>query len=333
MSGENGKIDAEFFEEHISPNLGATRDAVAVGPRHGIDFGVLAVGDQRLIVATDPVSVMPKIGFARAGKLALHSVLSDVAVSGIPPSFLSVNFTLPSEMTDAEFAELWEAMTAECERLGVSVVTGHTSRQDVSFPWVGGATAMGVGSPERIVRPDGAQPGDTVLLTNGPGIEVAGLFAALAGDQLDVGAGLVERAEARLDETTLVRDALTAVDAGTVTAMHDATECGLQGALVELADVNDLNFAVSSDRLPEQRDVTGICESVNLDPWKVSSRGTLLITTPKQYVDSIVSALEDRGTPATIIGEVREGTGVTVDGNQVTHPDTDPAWEAFESFQ
>ncbi|WP_181691844.1 AIR synthase family protein [Natronomonas sp. LN261] len=333
MAGTIGKIDADFFEEHISATLGADRDSVTVGPQHGIDFGVLAVGDQRIVVATDPVSVLPQLGFARAGTLALHSVLSDVAVSGLSPSFLSINFTLPSEMTDAEFAELWEAMTAECERLGVSVVTGHTSRQDVSFPWIGGATAMGVGSPEHVIRPDGAQPGDRIVLTDGPGIEVAGLFAALAGDRLGVGADVLDRAEARLEETTLVRDALTAASAGPVTAMHDATECGLQGALVEMADVNGLHLAVSRDSLPVQRDVARVCEAVDLDPWKVSSRGTLLITVPETHVRSVVNALEDRDTPVNVIGEVSEGNGVTVDGDRIAHPGTDPAWEAFRSLQ
>jgi len=333
MTGRVGKIDADFFEEHISPNLGADQDSVVVGPRHGIDFGVLAVGDQRVIVATDPVSVVPQLGFARAGKLALHSVLSDVAVSGVPPAFLSVNVMLPTEMTDAEFAELWEAMTAECERLGVSVVTGHTARQDVSFPWIGGATAMGIGGAEQIVRPDGARPGDKILLTNGPGIEVAGVFAAIVGDQLAVDENLIHHAEARLDGTTLVRDALTATSAGPVTAMHDATECGLQGALVEMADVSGLNFAVSSDSLPDQRDVTAICEAVDLDPWNVSSRGTLLITTPEASADAIVTALEDRDTPVAVIGGVHEGDGATIDGNRVTHPGTDPAWEPFRSLQ
>lgn len=134
MTSQIGKIDAEFFAQHLSPNLGADDDAVTVGPQYGVDFGVLSIGGQRLVVSADPVSVNPGVGIERAGRLALHSVLSDVAVSGVPPSFLSITLVLPASARDDTIAALWDAMATECERLGVSVVTGHTARQDVSFP-------------------------------------------------------------------------------------------------------------------------------------------------------------------------------------------------------
>ena len=135
---DSGKISRAFFAEHIAPNLGADRDDVAVGPKHGVDFGVLEVGGRAVVTATDPVSVLPALGFERAGRFAVGIVLADVAVSGIPPSHLTISFSLPPEMTDEEFGRLWEAVDAECRALGVSVVTGHTARYPgAEFPWVG----------------------------------------------------------------------------------------------------------------------------------------------------------------------------------------------------
>ncbi|MFC6726965.1 AIR synthase related protein, partial [Halobium palmae] len=136
-----GKVDRAFFAEHIYPNLGAERDDVAIGPKHGVDFGMLNLGGTGLVMATDPISILPALGFDRAARFALHVVLSDVAVSGFPPSHLAVSLTLPPEMTDEEFAEVWGAIDDECRDLGVSVVTGHTARYaGVSYSWVGGAT-------------------------------------------------------------------------------------------------------------------------------------------------------------------------------------------------
>ncbi|MCF2164961.1 AIR synthase family protein [Halobacterium salinarum] len=332
MTSQIGKIDAEFFAQHLSPNLGADDDAVTVGPQYGVDFGVLSIGGQRLVVSADPVSVNPGVGIKRAGRLALHSVLSDVAVSGVPPSFLSITLVLPASARDDTIAALWDAMATECERLGVSVVTGHTARQDVSFPWIGGATAMGVGDPDEIVRPDGATAGDTVLMTHSPGAEVAGLFAALFGGHLDVADGTVERADARLEDTTVVGDACAAASAP-VTAMHDATECGIQGALVELATAAGVSISVSSDAVPVPEDVSAVCADLGLDPWQVSSRGTLLVTVPEAHADTAMAALDARNTPVAAIGTVSEGSGVTVDGTQVVHPGSDPAWTVFSALQ
>ncbi len=42
-----GKIDRQFFEQHIAPNLGAEREDVAIGPQHGVDFGVIDVSGRR----------------------------------------------------------------------------------------------------------------------------------------------------------------------------------------------------------------------------------------------------------------------------------------------
>ena len=68
---DSGKISRAFFEEHIAPRLGAERHDVAIGPTHGVDFGVLDIGGRAVVTATDPVSVLPDLGWARAGRFAV----------------------------------------------------------------------------------------------------------------------------------------------------------------------------------------------------------------------------------------------------------------------
>ncbi|MFP8952194.1 AIR synthase-related protein [Natrialbaceae archaeon A-arb3/5] len=333
MCEEPGKVDRAFFETHIAPTLQPTHESTAVGPGFGLDFGVIDPGSQRIVIAADPLSVYPALGFERAGRLALHSVLSDVAVSGLSPTHLAVNLALPESMSTDEFGALWGGITDECDALGVDIVTGHTGRTTGTYPDVGGAVALGIGPRSEIVRPDGAQPGETVLLTKGPAWEVAGLVATLFPDAFDVESRRLERAQSRLDETTLVRDAVTAAAAGPVSAMHDATECGVQGALVEMATTAGVRFELTTDSIPDQPAVETICQHLQLDPWMVSSRGTLLITVPESGVDSVVTALKRRDTPVAKIGTVRSGAGVVLDGEEVTHPRSDPAWQAFQRLQ
>ncbi|QLK27393.1 AIR synthase family protein [Natrinema zhouii] len=332
-----GKIDRAFFDHHIAPNLGADRDDVAVGPTHGVDFGVLDIGGRALVTATDPLSILPALGLERAARFALDLVLADVAVSGVAPSHLSICFTLPEGMTDDEFATVWETIHAECVDLGVSVVTGHTARYgDISHPWVGAATAMGVGDHEDIVRPDGARPGDQLLLTNGPAVESVGLLSTLFGDRIDLPDDVIVDAQERLEEVFSVRDALTAAAAGPVTAMHDVTEGGLAGACNEMADGAGVRFAIDRAAVPMRPGVREVCDQLEFDPWAATSCGSLLLAVDPDGVDAVHAALEARDTPVAEIGRVEaagnEGSEVFVNGDRLEHPNTDPSWAAYAAL-
>ncbi|WP_435344376.1 AIR synthase-related protein [Haloarchaeobius sp. HRN-SO-5] len=330
---ERGKIDRTFFDDVVYPNLGAERDDVALGPHHGVDFGVLDVGGRAVVTATDPVSILPDLGWERAARFALGVVLADVAVSSIPPSHLAISFSLPPEMSDEAFATVWTTMADDLEDLGTSVLAGHTARYaGCTFPWVGGATVLGVGDHADVVRPDGARPGDHLLVTHGPAVEATALFAALFPDAIDLPDDLLARQAERLPGTEHVRDALVAGAAGPVTAMHDATECGLRGALVELARGAGVRLDVDSTATPVSDEAAAICDALDMDPWAATTSGSLLVTVRPDGVEAVVEALERRGTPVADAGLVREGEGVYVDGERVRHPEEDPAWRVWETL-
>jgi hydrogenase expression/formation protein HypE len=328
-----GKIDSAFFEEVIYPHLGADRDDVAIGPTHGVDFGVLDVGGRALVVATDPISIIPELGYRRAGQIAVDIVLVDAAVSGIAPTHLAVNLSLPPTLSDDDLAAMWRGISDHAENLGVSIVAGHTARYaDIDTTWVGAGTAMGVGDHDDVIRPDGARPGDAVVLTTGPAAEVAGLFATLFGDQLDLPESDLDAARERVDDIPAVGDALTAADAGGVTAMHDATEGGIQGGLVEMARGAGVRFDVDRAAVPVAPGVAAVCGAIDVDPWRVTSAGSLLMTVDPAAAAGVVEALEESGTRAAVVGRASEGTGVYVDGERVEHPGADPSWDAFARF-
>ncbi|QLG27141.1 hydrogenase expression protein [Halorarum halophilum] len=355
MTDRLGKADRALFETAIYPNLGADRADVALGPAHGVDFGVLDVGGRALVVATDPLSVLPDLGFERAGRFALSFALADVAVSGVRPSHIAPTFSLPTAMTDDEFADLWRAMATECEDLGIAVATGHTARYPgASYPWVGATTVLGVGDHNDLIRPDGARPSDRLLVTRGPAIETAGLLTTLypgTFDELDE--STLRDAQACLDRTSVVRDALAVAEAGRsedgegvadidatgrdvkgggVTAMHDATEGGLRGALCELAGAAGVRIDVDSTAVPEDSAALAACEALGLDPWACTTAGTLLVAVRPGSVDAVVSALKSRGTAVGVAGRVREGEGVVVDGERVEPPAEDESWAAYAAL-
>ena len=330
-----GKVDREFFDAHIYPHLGADRDDEILGPQHGVDFGAIRIGEQVVAMATDPVFLMPSLGFERAAWFAFHILMSDVAVSGIPPTHLSVDFNLPPEITDDEFETVWTTFDEEARDLGVSIVTGHTGRYaGCNYPMVGGGTPLAVGDPDDLVRPDGAREGDRVIVTKGPAIEATGLlsiqYEPLLAEAVD--ADTLQAAQDRFYDMSPVRDALTAAGAGPVTAMHDATECGIYGGLFEMARAAEVRIEIERDAVPVQPGVVEACEFFEIDPWISISEGTLLATVDPSGVDDVLGALDDEGIPAADVGEVVAGSGLVVDGEERDHPGRDPFWAAMEEY-
>lgn len=326
-----GKVDRAFFDDHIGSRLGEERSDVRLGPTHGADFGVIDVGEHVLALATDPLFVLEELGLERAAWFAFHIVLSDVALSGIAPTHLSVDFNLPPSTEPATFDTIWSVFDREARDLGVSIVTGHTGAYaGTAFPTIGGATGLAIGRAEDLVLPTGATPGDTLLATKGPAIETTGVLATVFGDEIDLPESTISAARSRFDETSPVEDALVASAAGPVTAMHDATEGGVENALVELATASDVGLAVDRDRFPMGDGVEDVCEYFDIDPWKASSEGTVLLTVDPAGVDDVLSALKERGIRAAVVGDVVADDEVHLDGDPLEAPDHDPFWPAYE---
>jgi hydrogenase maturation factor len=324
-----GKVDREYFQQVIAPNLGADRDDIAVEPTYGVDFGVLDLGNRAVVLATDPVSILPELGFDRAARFGVHVILADVAVSGIPPTHLTIGFHLPPETTDEAFETAWTAIHEECADLGVSVVAGHTGRYaGCRFPWVGAATAIGVGSRDRLVRPDGVRPGDRLLIAGVPALESAALLAALFADRIDLPADVLDRAADRIEDATPVPAALVAGAAGAVTAMHDATERGVYNAVREMAVGAGVRVDLDSSVVSLPEDVRAICDQFGMDPWVTGSAGTLLVAVDPGGVGAVRSALRAEGIPAAQVGRVEppggDPPGVYVDGVPASVPEEDP---------
>ncbi len=346
LAGFIGKLNRRLFEEVIYPNLGARDQNIIVGPRFGVDFSVIEVGDKALIVEVDPVFIVPEYGWDRSAWFAVHILASDVAVSGVPPRYLFIDLNLPLKMSDDEFRILWRKIHEECMKLGVSIAAGHTGRYGgVDYPMIGGATMIGVTDKNNYVTPEMAEPGDVVIMTKGPAIETAGILATMFPEVLvrEYGASFAEKAKSVFWLQSVVKDALTLAKIGLrkgVTAMHDATEYGVWGALRDLAEASGVGIRVYEDKLFIRNDVKKTIEAyskftgVNVDPYAAISEGTLIATVKKDKVELALRLLENEGIEARVIGEVFDGDGVYLvkkGGEEVEapNPTQDPFWILF----
>ena len=336
-----GKINYEFFSRVVYPSLGAKDASVIVGPQNGVDFGVVELGPgQVMVLSTDPFYIAKELGIERAAWFAVHIIASDVAVSGIAPKYLSIDLNLPPGITEGELTRLWKAVSDECVKLKIAVVTGHTARYaGCNYPMVGGATMIGIGKRKDLIAPK-ANPGDAIIITKGPAIEATGLMAAYFPKYLEkkFGKAFVKEAQGIFFKMSTVKDALITAKTGGATAMHDATECGIFGGLYEIATHSQVGLELDLEKIIFPEVVKKTCGCFGLDPYKSISEGTLLATAKMSKANAIISALETEGIEACVAGKIvekRKGMRVFSDGgkeSELKHPGTDPFWAKFEEY-
>jgi hydrogenase expression/formation protein HypE len=338
---EIGKISPAIFTEVIFPRLGARSDNILVGPQHGVDVGIVEIGNKAVSFTTDPVFIVPEYGWERAAWFALHIIASDSVTSGLRPKYLSIDLNLPMAMTRRQLEITWDIIHKECEKLGIAVITGHTARyENCNYPMVGGATMVGVGELTEYVTPRFAEVGDKIIMTKGPAIEATGIFATMFPQLIEkqFGRAFSDRAQKIFYMMSVVEDALTAITVGVrekgVSAMHDATECGIWGGLYEVAQAAGLGVRVEKGKIIVTEGVAEICQWLGIDPYASISEGTLIISCRPNKAEEVVKILSRKGIKSSIVGELtKEDEGmVLVEGGKekkLVHPIVDPFWRAF----
>jgi hydrogenase expression/formation protein HypE len=333
-----GKPSPSRLKRLLADNFGAQSDRVIVGPGPGLDAAVLRLDDGRvMVIAEDPIFPAPGLPLEVMGQFTVHIGASDVAVTGVKPTYMTYTLLLPRTAPESDARTIIESISHHCRDLGITVAGGHTGWYDaVTIPTVGGVAVWGFAEGDRWVSPGGAQDGDIILLTKGPAVEAAALLAIVYRERLEqeIGEDVTGRACARADQITVVKDALLAFEAGGVHAMHDATEGGVLGGLWEMAASSGLGIEADLDAVAVPEDIARVADALDFDPWCAISEGTLLVAASPGAADRVRSAWSKAGIESWQIGRFTNCAGeITVRRKgrktQVPEPGEDPFWALF----
>jgi len=322
-----------------------------VGPQHGVDVGIVEIGDKAVSFTCDPVFIVPEYGWERAAWFAIHILASDAVTSGLKPCFLAIDLNFPMEITKGQLEIVWATMHRECEKLGISIVCGHTARyENCHYPMVGGATVISVGEKGEYVTPKMAKAGDKIIITKGPAIEATGIFATMFPKLMEreLGASFSQKAQKIFYKMSVVEDAMTAVRDGTETSDWSyATSLTQLSANWDASSdaqtgISDYYYAIGT--LPGQSNVltwtsTGGAASVTKAGLSLSNGASYYITIKAKngaglYSDTISSngQIADVTEPVSVAA-VRDGPD-TSDAGYSTSPTILRAnWDASSDAQ
>jgi len=324
-----GKLDSEMLATVLS-QTGASNPAVLTGAAYGEDAAAIDLGDETLVVSSDPISLAAEA----AGTLGVHIACNDIAAAGADPEFLTNVLFLPDDNPQT-IQTLTSQLDAAADELGVSIVGGHTEYVPALSRPLLSLTAFG--RTDSHISSGGARPGDKLLLTKGAAIEATGIIATDFVDQLrkaGVDETTIERAAGFFDEISVLPDsrALRTV----ATAMHDPTEGGVYTGVFEMAAAAGVDFVVDRKSVPIRPETETVCAAMDIDPLRTFGSGALLATVPADAVATARQRLTDAGIVATVIGEAIESpTGadsgaLVLDGERTVDGGSDalyPFWE------
>jgi thiamine-monophosphate kinase len=277
----------------------------------GDDAAVLAAPDSRVVATTDLLIEGRHFrrdwsGPADIGAKAAAQNLADVAAMGAVPVALLVGFAAPGDVAVAWARDLVAGLAGECARAGATVAGGDTSSADVIVLAI---TALGdLGGRDPVTR-SGARPGDVLAYAGVLGESAAGLALLEAG--LTEPAALVA-AHRRPAPRYAAGPEAAALGA---TAMIDVSD-GLLADAGHVARASGVQIDIDTARLPGHPGLAAAAAALGR-----AGRGVL---------DWMLTGGEDHALAATfppgrelppywtVIGQVKAGQGVLVDGNQMT---------------
>lgn len=302
-----GKLSNDDLHRIISGKTGAVRDEVMVRPGIGEDCAVLEFGEYGCVLSTDPITGSS----SEVGKLAVHISCNDVVSSGGVPMAIMITILAPTSASLEDLENIMIQASDESKKLNVEIVGGHTEITEAVNRIVVSVTAIGKNSKEKIVKTAGAMAGDAMIMTKMVGLEGSGIIAYEKEQELKNTLSDEELKEAKsyLDRISVVREGLIATGVG-VNSMHDVTEGGIIGAIFELCSSAGVGCRVDYSLLPISNVTKKISKFYSIDPLKLISSGSMLITVSEEKKELLMESFKKEGVEAYEIGKMTESRNI-----------------------
>ncbi len=314
-----GKLPQADLIELLGRALPNGDPSVIFGPGLGRDAAVIDFGERYLVAKTDPITFATD----NIGWYVMNINANDVACLGATPRWFIITLLLPEGQTNRLDVEtVFNQLREAGQQLCVSVVGGHTEiTHAIDRPIAVGAM-LGDVAPDKLVRSDGGQPGDHLILTKGIAVEGSAIIARELGERLagHFAPAMLDRVADFLHRPgiSVVKEARIATSSGRVHAMHDPTEGGVATGIHELTEAAGLGAVIEAAALPYYPETRALCEFLDLDPLGLIASGSLLIASPPGDAVDILAALQAAGIPAVKIGALREQPGVLLQDTKGT---------------
>lgn len=306
-----GKIDQTTLETIFPKKTGAYSNKVLQGPGFGIDTALIAIDNKKgMVVASDPLSIIPSIGMKASAWLSVHITANDIATAGYYPEFAQFVLNLPHDLGKESYLEYWDYIHQFCKEIGISITGGHTGFDTIGNSTIaGGATMFSIVPLDEVKSAANAQPKQSIIATKSAALSSTAILAKSFPNYIKskLGEEVLKKAQGNfysasvLPEIQALRQEPFLLPS--ISALHDITEGGILGAIYEFSEASKVGVEINAEAFKIEEEVKAICELFKINPLESIGTGSLLIVCNENMEQSIIQRLQENNLEASLIGK------------------------------
>ncbi|MFC1803217.1 AIR synthase-related protein [Thermoproteota archaeon] len=281
-----GKLSKEDFNRLVRPHI--PTDKIE------LDGATVPLTDQSIIAHNPSIGVpIEALGF-----FAFHYSASNVACKFGTPTNLIIGIYLPLGTSESDLVTIAKVLGGEASKYGVKITAGQTGTYyGLEIPLL---TATCIGKAVRKSR--ALEPSDKVLIVNEIGGESIWLKELSEG-----------KSRFNWRQFTPLPTILALHEVDSVKMMHDVSEGGVKGSLLEIVEDSCIRIDFSSKYLVYARG----SQEINSDVLRGPSYGTLIVISEQNGANHIITKCSQLGIHCVIAGEISKGHGLFINETEI----------------
>lgn len=283
-----GKVTKKIFNRSVLPYLPIEKSLE-------LDGATTKFSGNTVIAHSPSIGVpIEALGF-----FSFHYAASNVASRFGKPTHMISGIYLPLKTRESDLKIIAKSLGDEAKKYSVIVTAGQTATYvGLEIPLLT-STCMGA----EVRPPEKPRVGDAVLLVGEVGGEAVWLDRLAKGQEYE-----------NWTRFTPLPAILFLQNVVHVKIMHDVSEGGVIGALYEIAEGHKVMIDASSDNIVYAEGV----QELDGEILRAPTYGALISIVSPEGVNEAKKRCQEIGVPCVIIGSVKEGNGLTLDGKPVT---------------
>jgi thiamine-monophosphate kinase len=280
-----------------------------------------------IIVKTDMLvgstDIPPGMTIEEAARKSVVATVSDFAAKGVRPQALMVSLGLPAPVQDKMIHEVARGLGQAAREYNCKIIGGDTNQSD---DLVIDIVGVGLANPNKLVRRDGAQPGDVVAVTGPFGRSSAGLRILLSRGKKDL-TNYPSLVKAARRPRAQLAEGISLARSGGVTSSIDSSD-GLAWSLHQIAQASKIRIKLHT--IPIADDVQSFAKEHRMSAMQLALYGgeeyELVVTIrPKRflYLKKRVPSLARIG----VVEKGRAGVVALIEGKPINVKER--GWEHF----
>ncbi len=261
---------------------------------------------RQIVLKTDMLvgrtDVPPGMTLGQAARKAVVATVSDFAAKGVQPRGLLVSLGLAPPVRLSTVNEIASGLNSGAKEYGCRIIGGDTSEtDDLVIDCIG----FGFAETGKILRRDGAKPGDVVAVTGDFGRTASGL-RILVGKGRSWPRRFSRLTSSVLHPLTRLKTGLKLAQTGSVNSSIDSSD-GLAWSLHEMARLSQVNIVLET--IPVAQDVKLFAKEQGLDAEKLALFGGEEYELVLAIKGAQFPSVKQRIPSLRRIGTVKNGSG------------------------